>query len=110
MDDATDQPQDPPGQRAASLPKALVGWVLVLLVMAGLAVVSWPKIRSLMAPKSGSAATNQAGLPLAQTSAAGLAQPAVTFHPRPAPKNYPPCTATRTDSCVQQDAKGSATR
>jgi hypothetical protein len=107
MDDATDQLQDPQGGRAAtaSLPKALLGWVLVLLVIAGLAAVSWPKIRSLMSPKSASAGVNRAGLPLAETARPGLAQPAVTFHPRPAPKNYPPCTATRTDSCVQQDPK-----
>src|SRR3954462_14964263 len=100
MGDAIDPTSDPDGlgRTGTSIPKALVGWLLVLLVLAGLAMLFWPKIATLMRHNEQSnAAGNQAGLPLAQTGQAQAGQSGTIFHPRPAPKSYPLCTATRTD-------------
>jgi hypothetical protein len=106
MDDVIERADGPDGNPApiASHRKALVGWLLVVLVLAGLAVLFWPKIEALMRHDGqASAAGKEAGLPLAQAGQAQAAQSGMIFHPKPAPKSYPPCTATRTDSCVQQE-------
>jgi hypothetical protein len=108
MDGANDPAEVPHGDggAVASLRKAAMGWVLALLVLAGLAAISWPTIKArIRQGAETSAAVNQAGLPLAQAGQAATAQADVTFHPRPATRNYPPCTATRTDSCVQKEKK-----
>jgi hypothetical protein len=106
MDDTIDQADGSETEISlgSSHRKAIIGWLLVLLVLAGLAALFWPRIERLMQHnEEASAAGNQAGLPLAQTGGAKAAQTGMIFHPKPAPKTYPPCTATRTDSCIQQE-------
>lgn len=80
--------------------KAALSWLLFLVVIVGLALLVWPRIAPLMhrsvAPTT---PPRQAGAPATPFQA-----PAPARAKRPV-RDYPPCTATRTDSCIQQDGK-----
>jgi hypothetical protein len=89
---------EPDHQPAARRRKAALGWLLFLAVIIVLAIVCWPRLELLMRHKA---------QPTAPPAQAGSAAPAAAAQQRPkrSTYDYPPCTATRTDRCVQQGGK-----
>src|SRR5436305_1782864 len=84
---------------AARRRKAALSWLLFLVVIVGLVLLCWPKIAPLM-HKSVAPTTppHLAGAPTPPLQAA-----APQARPKRPVRDYPPCTATRTGSCIQQD-------
>ncbi|MDB5671915.1 MAG: hypothetical protein JWO25_2874 [Alphaproteobacteria bacterium] len=74
--------------------KAALGWILLLVLIAGLAALCWPRLEPLMRRGADPVAPPGAG-----------AAPTGLVPPKRSNYDYPPCTATRTDSCVQKDNK-----
>jgi hypothetical protein len=96
---AAAQEPDAGDERAARRRRAALGWLLFLVVVAGLVLISWPRIAPLMHKSvAPTAPPSHAGTP-------GQAAAGAQAGPKRPPRDYPPCTATRTDSCIQQDSK-----
>ncbi|MDB5671077.1 MAG: hypothetical protein JWO25_2036 [Alphaproteobacteria bacterium] len=81
---------------AAPRRRAALGWLLLLVLIAGLAALCWPRLELLM---------RRGAVPVAPPSGVAAPGGAAQVAARPAKHDYPPCTATRTDSCVQKDGK-----
>ena len=105
-----DPSASPSGGGPAPLWRAVVAWLLLLLLVGGVIALFWPRMQLLMrhdvpsvVPGGANRAAN--GAANSGTNAAGGMPLASPFHPKPAPKVYPPCTETRTDSCIQDETK-----
>jgi len=79
--------------------KALLGWLVVLAITAILGILAWPKLAAISVRNSATTT------PVAATG--GPVPPSGASAPGARPKKptyeYPPCTVTRTDRCVQKD-------
>ena len=92
-------PDDEGTSIAARRRGAALSWLLFLVVIIGLFLFFWPKLSPLMhrsvAPTT---PPRQEGTPTAPLQVQ-------VARAKPPVHSYPPCTATRTDSCTQQDSK-----
>jgi hypothetical protein len=84
---------DPPAAERRWNPA--IAWLLFLVLLAIVIALCWPRIAPLM---------HRSVVPTTPPSQARVQPlPGAQSRPKPSNSNYPPCTVTRTDRCVQKD-------